>query len=311
MESVLRKLRKNVVLHSKIRSIYGYTFGLWALKTWYLKKMGLYNGIKHVKLVEYDYSDIFIANKIKSGKPFMLARYGSNEFRNLFYDNELDVLCSNAGFFPNKKDLLPRFRDVYFSSSEQIDILAVWNYLNHFMKKRKLAKRLKNTEVFVGLGEVGGLRRNWMKQLKGKKILVIHPFKKTIEQQYERRSNIKILPKFKSLEVIQAVQTIAGNKDDRFETWFDALDYMKKEIDKKEFDIALIGCGAYGLPLAAYVKSIGKQAIHLGGGLQLLFGITGERWLGNNKVKTNKYWTRPLDADTPKNNKKVENGCYW
>ena len=41
----------------------------------------------------------------------------------------------------------------------------------------------------------------------------------------------------------------------------------------KNFDIALIGCGAYGFPLAAFVKGIGKKAVHIGGPLQLFFGI--------------------------------------
>ena len=44
---------------------------------------------------------------------------------------------------------------------------------------------------------------------------------------------------------------------------------------KFDFDVALIGCGAYGFPLAAKLKTAGKQAIHLGGVLQALFGIKG------------------------------------
>lgn len=48
---------------------------------------------------------------------------------------------------------------------------------------------------------------------------------------------------------------------------------MKDEIDKRDYDIALIGCGAYGFPLAAHIKRSGKKAVHLGGALQLLFGI--------------------------------------
>jgi len=125
----------------------------------------------------------------------------------------------------------------------------------------------------------------------------------------KKRKQLGILPKLKNLEVIQAVQTIAGNKDPRFKDWFEALDYMKKEIDKKDFNIALIGCGAYGLPLAAHVKSLGKQAIHIGGGLQLLFGIKGKRW-EEHKLFT-KDWIYPLKEDTPQNIKKVEGGCYW
>ena len=53
---------------------------------------------------------------------------------------------------------------------------------------------------------------------------------------------------------------------------------MQKEIDKIDFDIAILGCGAYGYPLASYIKSIGKKAIHIGGATQLIFGIKGKRW---------------------------------
>ena len=42
---------------------------------------------------------------------------------------------------------------------------------------------------------------------------------------------------------------------------------MIKEIQMHEFDVCLIGCSAYGLPLAAAVKNMGKQAIHIGGPL--------------------------------------------
>ncbi|MGG6498696.1 UNVERIFIED_CONTAM: hypothetical protein NY603_37795, partial [Bacteroidetes bacterium 56_B9] len=80
----------------------------------------------------------------------------------------------------------------------------------------------------------------------------------------------KILPAF-DLQTIKAVQTIGNYIDSRFNTWFDALEFMKNEIDKREYDICLLGCGAYGLPLAAHIKRTGKKAIHMGGSLQLLF----------------------------------------
>ncbi|WP_274095727.1 hypothetical protein [Riemerella anatipestifer] len=41
-------------------------------------------------------------------------------------------------------------------------------------------------------------------------------------------------------------------------TWFDALEDMKNKIDLVDFDVAIIGCGAYGLPLASYIKNKGK-----------------------------------------------------
>lgn len=80
------------------------------------------------------------------------------------------------------------------------------------------------------------------------------------------------MPEFE-LKVLKAVQTLAGGQDDRFTDWFEALDYMYCEALKMEFDVAIIGCGAYGMPLAAKLKQAGKKAVHLGGVTQILFGI--------------------------------------
>jgi hypothetical protein len=88
---------------------------------------------------------------------------------------------------------------------------------------------------------------------------------------------------------------------------------MKAEIDKKDFDIAIIGCGAYGFPLAAHVKRIGKKAIHLGGPTQILFGIKGKRWIDNPNFNEiiNEYFIFPNESDKVKNANKVEGACYW
>jgi hypothetical protein len=56
-----------------------------------------------------------------------------------------------------------------------------------------------------------------------------------------------VLPKFKTLECIKTIQSAAGNKPEGFQSWHEALHYMKDEMSKKEFDVALIGCGAFTL----------------------------------------------------------------
>lgn len=103
--------------------------------------------------------------------------------------------------------------------------------------------------------------------------------------------------------------------DSRFQNWFEALDFMTQEISKIDFDIALIGCGAYGFPLASNIKNMGKIAIHCGGATQLFFGIKGKRWeieqpdVG--KKLFNDYWVRPSKEETISDSEKIENGCYW
>lgn len=200
-----------------------------------------------------------------------------------------------------------------FEDMKQLDILGSWRIEERFLKKNyALAKviQLNALEPY--------LQNNpWTEVLKEKKILVIHPFNKTIEKQYaSNRKNLykddRVLPEFKSLQTIKAVQTIAGNRGE-FADWFEALDYMKREIDNRDFDIAIIGCGAYGFPLAAHVKRIGKKAVHLGGPTQMLFGIKGKRWIDREDFNSiiNNYFVFPDEEDKPRNLTKVEGGCYW
>ena len=116
----------------------------------------------------------------------------------------------------------------------------------------------------------------WSVKLKGKKVLVVSPFSKEIIFQYGRREyiwdNKEILPDF-SLDTVESVWYFFGCKDERFSNWFEALDYLYYEITKKDFDIVLLGCGFFGFPLAARIKEAGRQAIHMGGAIQILFGI--------------------------------------
>ena len=89
---------------------------------------------------------------------------------------------------------------------------------------------------------------------------------------------------------------------------------MEQEIDKREYDVAIIGCGAYGMSLAAHVKRQGKVALHLAGWTQMLFGVYGERWVSQQceyRDVINEYWIRPNQSEFIRNAKKIENGCYW
>ncbi|MPN33589.1 hypothetical protein SDC9_181078 [bioreactor metagenome] len=88
---------------------------------------------------------------------------------------------------------------------------------------------------------------------------------------------------------------------------------MKEKISKSDFEIAIIGAGAYGLALGAYIKSLGKQAIHMGGATQLLFGIKGTRWDKHDFISNlyNENWIRPSENEIYKGANNVEGGCYW
>jgi hypothetical protein len=216
---------------------------------------------------------------------------------------------NNAGFFPVDKQNMKRFATLMKNSMGQLDILASWR-----PEELLFAKELKGIpRMQIGSLSPIGENYSYTKALKGKKVLVVHPYTATIEKQYKNnRLNLfadkDFLPEFESLQTVKAVQTIAGNTAG-YKSWFEALEDMEEQISSKDFDIALLGCGAYGFPLAAYIKSLGKQAIHMGGQLQLLFGIKGKRWDG--AWFYNKYWVRPSENERPQNLRNVEDGAYW
>lgn len=101
-------------------------------------------------------------------------------------------------------------------------------------------------------------------------MLVINPFVDSIRSQYEKnRSKLwkspEVLPQFKSLSTIKAVQSIAGNgQSTGYKDWFESLESMKAEMDATDYDIAIIGCDAYGMHLATHAKRSGKIGIHNG-----------------------------------------------
>ena len=301
-----------------------------------IKKQGLWKYANSVK--KYANRDVFTAEEInkvlydrlKSKEPFLAARFGSTELLNMrgvefpakgedATKKYFNQLCQWSGFFPNDYSLLKGFVELEKQSAAKIDIMAIWfhafedYYIKELMNSNVKCTYLLNFEPW------SAPEHPWSAALRGKKVLVIHPFTETIESQYKRREKIfpgiDILPEFE-LKTLKAVQTLAGNKDDRFYSWFEALDWMYQEAMKIDFDVAIIGCGAYGMPLAAKIKEAGKQAIHLAGATQLLFGIRGKRWDIDPAFEYvrkwyNDAWVYPGDRDKPQDAKVVEGGCYW
>lgn len=265
-----------------------------------------------------------IGQMIKKGTPFVASRFGSTELsvilrreahkNHRLYKNNDKNLCTLSGFFPNDERLMDQFSELMLNIVGNVDLLGVWfSSLEEYV----IGEYMPDTKLtYLGAIEPYCRKQPWSQYLAGKKVLVIHPFSLSIANQYKKREYLfddkRILPEFE-LKTYKAVQTIAGERDERFQNWFQALDYMKNDIAQIDFDIAIIGCGAYGMPLAVEVKRMGKQAIHMGGATQILFGIKGARWDANTSISCmyNEHWVRPEESEQCKNGKIVEGGCYW
>lgn len=278
-----------------------------------------------------------IANLLSKESPLMICRFGSCELMALtacINERELSLpskiwhlvkrfepvklsdllkrrMYYNAGFFHKDREAFERFTDLMIEDMKQIDVLLSWRHEELRVEKyfpKAMAVPLETAEPFH-------FKDPWSSVLKGKKVLVVHPFEESIRTQYGKRGLLfkdpSVLPDFE-LKIVKAVQSSAGAQSG-FSSWFDALNHMKKEIDNHDYDIALIGAGAYGFPLAAHVKRSGKKAFHVGGALQLLFGIKGSRWENIPLYHDifNEHWIRPSSSETPRKSNLVENATYW
>jgi len=267
---------------------------------------------------------------LTAGEPCLIGRLGSSELACISfysrwrqrkvlpvpYPQELRrVMSVNAGVFPVDDASLDRFSQVFLDAVSKTDVMGVWfNRNEHCIIERFCPEaRLVHLEALNCV-----LREHpWSAALAGKTVLVVHPFARTIESQYRTRrallfANPETLPEFE-LKTLTAVQSSARSECG-YESWFDALAGMTARITAVEFDIAVIGAGAYGLPLAAAVKAMGRQAVNLGGATQLLFGVKGRRWEVESEEFTplfNEYWVRPSAEETPSGREQVEGGCYW
>lgn len=279
--------------------------------------------------LDIDSFNTFIADLISSGKPCMVARFGSQEARatawalgvDRGYDTSIPEyvqkrMAVGPGFFPADDQHIRRFGLLMQEAASKLDALAYWD---SFMQQWLLEQVCPEDVALSYLENLEPYRNQsnpWTAALEGKRVLVVHPFARSIESQYARRrdlfANPDLIPEFQ-LQTLVPPQTIAGARDSRYEDWFDALAGLEADVDARDFDVAIIGCGAYGFPLAAHVKRRGLQAVHGGGMVQMLFGIKGRRWdlKPISRELYNSSWVRPGAEERPENAHEVEGACYW
>lgn len=285
-------------------------------------------------------SDLIKAG-LESEKPFAVSRFGYSELRALltflhiqenssrsyklfsfikgekvepwWTNNTLKIITYNAGVFPMEMEVIEKFCRLTLTDMQEIDVLGSWlGGESRIKQMMPHAKFMRFFDFYHFLHDAP-----WTAGLGGKKVLVVHPFSKSIQQQFKIKDKIfsgaHTLPDFE-LITYKAVQSIAGNRPSGFANWFQALDSMKSDFAAMDFDVAILGCGAYGMPLASFIKrDLKKKAIHLGGNTQILFGIKGSRWETDSKFTHvfNQHWIKPLPEETPAGHRTIDRNCYW
>jgi hypothetical protein len=295
---------------------------------------------KYEQLIEYSRFNVVnkqefndcIASRIRQGGSFLAGKIGGTElkacvrylgfrlwqyyFRRLSFDDELERF---SGIFPSTDTSYADFVKSFTNAIRQVDLLGVWfkpgesNLISSFIPPHAIIGRLRGLEPYhISV-------RPWSRELAGKRVLICSPFSNTIKQQipnlkkiwlkYKTSVGIELIPDCE-FEIVKAPYGFTKETQAKYISWENVIDGLSREIFKKRFDIAIVGCGGIGLILSAMIKQKGYPVIHMGGPLQYLFGIYGRRWVLNNwgKKYINEYWVRPLQEDRPSTG---GSGEYW
>lgn len=256
------------------------------------------------------------ANKILKQSPELATK--DPKWLPFYRGNHLFKYC--AGIFPDTPSVFEGFSQIYIDSLQEMDLLAVWYNTGEARTMKEFAPSAQLTNGLGSLEQPYFHTKPWTQYLKNKKVLIIHPFTDSIEYQYSRRQLVwsnfeqEILPDFE-LKTLRVPQN-AAVETPWFKDWFETLDYLKNEILRYDFDVAIVGAGGWSIPLVTYIKTLGKVGIHLGGATQLLFGIKGRRWDNKQKFELlyNENWIRVLESEMPdisNINKVNSEDQYW
>ena len=288
------------------------------------------------KILNLEDSNNYIIKLIQSNKPFLIARPGipmdfvyyymiTNQVPGGFkYIKNYMENGPGTGIYGNNIKDFEIWFEKYTKPIKECDAIGTWKNTmhkeqNYFINTYNLVPIYsRSLEPFYCCVEN---IKPWTHYLFGKKVLIIHPFIKSMKKQLNNNFQIfkdkekKIFLDGQQFIFYKAYQTSAGNH--LHSSWNKTYKIMCKKIKKLDFDIALLGCGCYGHPLCDFIKnSLNKSAIYIGGGLQLLFGIMGRRWEKREDWKkiikeNDTKFIKPSEDEIIKNKSRVEGGCYW
>ncbi len=266
-----------------------------------------------------------VVQAVANGQPLALGRLGCIEasilmwaegaadFRwpiwSLFSDTRSGA--TNAGIRPRNKESYRVFADLCRGAMEGLDLQGVWSSGYEAVCIGKGAQReFFDVEI---TGPDGGNPNHWLCSLQGKRVLVVSPFDGTIQKQIPCLA--KVWPKSDWMRGTEFCSVPFPYLIDEGcpETWWEVYNRIGVIVSRGDYDVALFGCGGLGLPFAHLAKKSGRVGIHLGGHLQLIFGIYGKRHIEQDwhRQHINDTWVRPGGDEVAKTASRVEGGCYW
>lgn len=222
-------------------------------------------------------------------------------------------LFTNAGVFPLEKQEFLNFLTSYRQAMRSLDGVFLWQTVPFlaFYETALICQELPQARLLNGLT----LSPCLVPYLSHLRWLVVSPFVQTMKSQLAKlgrlhpagRGDWRVTANRCRFVSCPQLASVAPSP---YPSWSIGLaDLKEKLLQAEDFDVLIVGAGAWSLPLLLAAKERGKIGIHMGGPTQAIFGIKGGRW-DHHGIYT-RDWVRPSPAETPAGRFRIENGAYW
>jgi hypothetical protein len=231
---------------------------------------------------------------------------------------------TQTGTFPRDPGFYLRYFDAFAGHMRSLDFLGLFGFPKEqaVLRHYRIANRVMDfRDQEPDRSVPDDPRACYLPHFAGKRLLLVSPFalllksranRETFEAVWAKTGKRWFHPRAVEALVVpygwsKPVQAQHGDS-------FRLLEHLYRQMERSEFDVALIGAGAMGIPLASYAKSLGRAAIVLGGHLQVLFGVLGKRWRESEEWQRNyinSAWIDPPPEYVPTEEVLVDDGAYW
>lgn len=273
----------------------------------------------------------FAVGRNRDGRHWMgyqlALQNGADGLQRQAFETALKFHClKQNGIYPVTLDFILRFNQDYVESLNKLDFYALRGVGNE-------AAMLNAYQISARLIDFGDLEPDrsprasdpdncYLYSFARKRVLLVSPIanllagranKQVFEGVWEKIGKPWFAPK--AVVPVEIPFAMARATRVRHPTVFDLCEWIMDQVERKDFDIALIGASGLGIPLAARIRDMGKVAISIGSDLQILFGVKGRRWEERaswRKRYFNEYWINvPPEYCFPEMGDMGDGGAYW
>jgi hypothetical protein len=256
--------------------------------------------------------------------PMVLARETERR-RLLAFESSLSFRAERtSGIFPRDREFLRRFSPWYADQVRRLDWIGLFPADLRLQSEILAFHSLNGQLVYFKDQEPDRSVPSqesacYLPALRGRRLLLVSPFANLLRDRADRGTFEAVWARTgkrwfepASVEALVVPYGFEPETQRRYASSLAVYEDLTDRLSGLEFDVALIGAGGLGIPLAVDAAARGQVAISLGGHLQVLFGLLGERWRRQESWRRryiNAAWLDVPDRYRPDPRNTTEN--YW